>query len=197
MTSFELWSRLNGPVANLHSGKRLSLVAMPKQRGASSDQCVLFPRFQLYHTRSPRSPKWLCALFLNGFQKKWRFLSTRIVLLCVVMCGVRDLSINGASRRRRYGTADRIMMLVCLTCSAQRKRSTRLLKQRCQHSKNQSPSGLFSSQGRGRETENGREKDGEKSGGKIQLRDRTHQRLATLWQRCGNRGGPSARPPDH
>lgn len=193
MTSFELWSRLNGPVANLHSGKRLSLVAMQKQRGASSDQCVPFPHFQPYHTRSRRSPKWLAVLYFLTvsvfFRTKWLFLSTRIVLLCVAMCGVRDLSINGASRRRRYGTADRIMMLVCLTCSAQRKRSTRLLKQRCQHSKNQSPSGLFSSQGRGREKENGREKDGEKSPAERQNSPALGNIVATLRQR--------GRPPGH
>lgn len=100
---------------------------------------------------------------------------------------MRDLSINGSSQWRRYGTADRIMMLVCLTCSAQRKRSTRLLKQRCQHSKNQSPSGLFSSQTRGRERENEMRKK-EKNGGKKKRKGPAERRktVAMLWQRCGN-----------
>jgi len=39
MTSFELWSRLNGPVANLHSGKCLSIATMEEQHGFSPDQC--------------------------------------------------------------------------------------------------------------------------------------------------------------
>lgn len=107
------------------------------------------------------------------------FLSTCFALLCVAVCGVRDLSINGSSQWRRYGTADRIMMLVCLTCSAQRKRSTRLLKQRCQHSKNQSPSGLFSSQTRGRERENETRK-------KEKWRKKETERTSWEAQRCGN-----------
>jgi len=108
-----------------------------------------------------------------------------MLCVCVLVCGVRDLSINGSSQWRRYGTADRIMMLVCLTCSAQRKRSTRLLKQRCQHSKNQSPSGLFSSQTRERKREKETKKERkrkmkEKRNGKDQLRG------AMFRQCCGN-----------
>lgn len=136
---------------------------------------------------SQTSPKRVSTPLINSLCLLDFFKYLLRSVVCVVVCGVRDLSINGSSQWWRYGTADRIMMLVCLTCSAQRKRSTRLLKQRCQHSKNQSPSGLFSSQTRGREREKEtKKKERQKNGGKKKRKGPAEKCnvAAMLWQ-CG------------